>query len=291
MKMNVFISGRRRRKRRLRRMNDKPHIPDFRLIGQCGRGGSCTVWLAVDRNGIRRAIRILDRLPANRRERLEMEEAGAISLYRQSVAPHRNLLEILHVGRTDQHLYCVTDPADNASGSRTEYHPDTLAGRIRTRLYSENQMLDWIEALLDGVEQLHRSGLSHRDLKPENILFLHGRLTIGDPGLAAPAPAPVRGGTREFHPPWSPADGTEIDLYAIGKIIYCLYSGMDATAFPELPPDLDLRRIAGVNRIALKCCESLPAARYRSVAEIRRDLRALRAGNGQTFQSSPLDSK
>lgn len=137
-------------------------------------------------------------------------------------------------------------------------------------------MLSWIESLLDGVEDLHNCRLAHRDLKPENILFLHGRLTIGDPGLCAPIPDPDRGGTPGFHPPWPCQDGKEIDIYSIGKIIYCLYSRKDAASFPEVPPEIPLRQIAGLNRIALKCCEKQPERRFRCVAEIRREIRMLR---------------
>ena len=256
-------------------MKYKPHIPNFTLVGQCGQGGSSTVWLAVDRDGIRRAIRILDRQVPENRSRIETE-TQAIARYRKRVSRHRNLLEILYFGRTEKHLYYVTEPADNSASGRRDYQPDTLAGRIRRGNYSRSEMLSWIESLLDGVEDLHNCRLAHRDLKPENILFLHGRLTIGDPGLCAPIPDPDRGGTPGFHPPWPCQDGKEIDIYSIGKIIYCLYSRKDAASFPEVPPEIPLRQIAGLNRIALKCCEKQPERRFRCAAEIRREIRMLR---------------
>lgn len=51
---------------------------------------------------------------------------------------------------------------------------------------------------------------------------------------------------------------------------------MDATEFPEIPIDLKIKAVADLNRIALKCCEESPEFRYRSVAEIRKDIHALR---------------
>ena len=108
-------------------MKYKPHIPNFTLVGQCGQGGSSTVWLAVDRDGIRRAIRILDRQVPENRSRIKTE-TQAIARYRKRVTRHRNLLEILYFGRTEKHLYYITEPADNSASGRRDYQPDTLAG-------------------------------------------------------------------------------------------------------------------------------------------------------------------
>lgn len=256
-------------------MNRKPQIPDFNIVEQCGQGGSSTVWLAIDYDGIRRAIRILDRITPRNQGRVEAE-AKAISLYRNVANRHENLLDILYIGKTEEYLYYVTELADDTGDIQSKYQPDTLAWRIRNKNYSKSEMLDYIEAILDGVEQLHSNRLAHHDLKPENILFLHHRLKIGDPGLSAPIPEHVHGGTSGFLPPWPEPNGIESDIYAIGKIIYCLYSKMDATEFPEIPIDLKIKAVADLNRIALKCCEESPEFRYHSIAEIRKDVRALR---------------
>lgn len=256
-------------------MNRKPQIPDFNIVEQCGQGGSSTVWLAIDYDGIRRAIRILDRITPRTHGRVEAE-AKAISLYRNVANRHENLLDILYIGKTEEYLYYVTELADDAGDIQSKYQPDTLAWRIQNKNYSKSEMLDYIESILDGVEQLHSNRLAHHDLKPENILFLHHRLKIGDPGLSAPIPEPAHGGTNGFLPPWPEPNGIESDIYAIGKIIYCLYSRMDATEFPEIPIDLKIKAVADLNRIALKCCEESPEFRYRCVAEIRKDICALR---------------
>lgn len=256
-------------------MKRKPQIPDFNVVEQCGQGGSSTVWLTIDYDGIRRAIRILDLITPENRERVEAE-AKAISLYRNVANRHENLLDILYIGKTEEYLYYVTELADDTGDIQSKYQPDTLAQRIKSKNYSKNEMLDYIEAILDGVEQLHSNHLAHHDLKPENILFLHRQLKIGDPGLSAPIPEPAHGGTNGFLPPWANPDGIEADIYAIGKIIYCLYSKMDATEFPEIPIDIKIKTVSDLNRIALKCCEESPENRYHSVEEIRQDIRAIR---------------
>lgn len=71
----------------------KPKIPNFTIVEQCGRGGSSTVWLAIDSDGIRRAIRIMDSVDPENKERIEAE-GNAISMYRNVANQHPNLLDI-----------------------------------------------------------------------------------------------------------------------------------------------------------------------------------------------------
>ena len=259
-----------------------PYIPDFNIVEQCGQGGSSTVWLGIDYDGIRRAIRIIDLVRGRSREHIEAEK-NAISLYRNVANRHENLLDILYIGKTNEYLYYVTELADDTGDVQSRYNPDTLAYRIYARKLSKEEMLTCIAGILEGVEQLHANGIAHHDLKPENILFLHGRLKIGDPGLMAPILEPAHGGTAGYRPTWNDADGIAADIYAIGKIIYCLYSGMDASDFPVLPSGLKLRKVAALNRIALKCCSESPERRYQSIAQIRRDIENLR--NRPTWRS------
>ena len=77
-------------------MNNRvpPVIPNFTLIEICGRGGSSEVWFAADPNGIRRAIRIMDKTRFSDKFRLE-SESKAVSVYRNIANQHPNLLDIL----------------------------------------------------------------------------------------------------------------------------------------------------------------------------------------------------
>ena len=112
----------------------------------------------------------------------------------------------------------------------------------------------------------------HRDLKPENILFIRNELKIADPGLSCSISRISDSGTEEFRPRGK-AGGEQADFYAIGKIIYCLYTRGNVACFPEIPAGIDIRSIAAWNEIALKCCGDGTA--YRSIAEIREDVRKI----------------
>lgn len=253
----------------------KPKIPNFTFLDVCGHGGTGTVWLAVDENGILRAVRIMDHTDPANRERIEAE-CRAIARYRNAADHHPNLLDILYIGRTAKYLYYISEPADNAAESVSEYRPDTLADRLKRRAFSAEETREYVEAILDGVEHLHKNGLAHRDLKPENILFIRSELKIADPGLTDTIAKTSDSGSNGFRPDRS-TSGEQADIYAIGKIIYCLYTRQNADSFPELPADIDLRAIAAWNEIALKCCGDGPAS-YRNIAEIRMDVRKTAAG-------------
>ncbi len=75
----------------------KPKIPNFTIVELCGRGGSSEVWLGIDDDGIKRAIRIMDKVDDETAHRIEAE-SKAIALYRNVANQHANLLEILASG-------------------------------------------------------------------------------------------------------------------------------------------------------------------------------------------------
>ena len=254
----------------------KPKIPNFRLLKECGHGASSHVWLAVDDDGIFRAVRIMDHADPANRERIKVE-CHAIARYRNAADHHPNLLDILYIGRTAKYLYYISEPADNAAESVSEYRPDTLADRLKRRAFSAEETREYVEAILNGVEHLHKNGLAHRDLKPENILFIRSELKIADPGLIEAIEKTSCSGSDGFRPDRN-ASGEEADIYAIGKIIYCLYTRQSADCFPEIPENIELDAIAPWNEIALKCCGD-GADSYRSIAEIRADVRKIRKRN------------
>ena len=252
-------------------MYEAPEIPEIRLTTYCGSGASSEVWLGVDRTGIRRAVRIIRKCRCPML--LEMERR-AISLYREKAGSHSHLLPILYADETPEYLYSVTEPADNFCNSAYFYEPDTLAERICFRTETVASILSYLDAILEGVERLHSLNMAHRDLKPENILFVRNTLKIADPGLVAGSDSVPVGGTPGFRPSWN-ASGIECDIYAIGKLIYMLFTRESPVRFPEIPAACRLNRFFALNELALHCCEREPHLRFQSVSEIRCALRGI----------------
>ena len=261
-------------KRKMR--SGKPEIPGFTLLSCCGSGTAGKVWLGMDRRQNLQAVRLVAK---TENAALVRTERCGVKLCRSLGAGHVNLLKILDSGETADHLYCITDAADNLRAGSGSYEPDTLSGRMALGGLTFRAVLRCLDAILAGMGHLHEHGLAHCDLKPENILFVRGVLKIGDPGMVSPAGVRSPGGSAGFRPPW-PATGKECDIYAFGKMIYLLCTREDPLRFPEIPEQCDLAAFMPLNEIALGCCERDSKRRFRDAGEIRRALN--RAGIGRS---------
>lgn len=120
-----------------------------------------------------------------------------------------------------------------------------------------------LQDILDGVEYLHRRDIIHNDLKPANILVTRtGTARIIDFGLSASTDSIYRGclgGTDGYSAPeilhGQAAAEPVSDIYAIGRLIDCLFDG---------------RRYRWVVR---RCTAPDPAERPRDIRSLRRLLR------------------
>jgi len=139
--------------------------------------------------------------------------------------------------------------ANNTAYMVMEYvEGQTLEAALKSRrLRTEQQLLDIVYPLLDGLGKIHAAGFIHRDIKPENIYlredgspllidFGSARQAIGAKtrtltALVSPGYAPFEqyGGaskSEDRQGPWT-------DIYALGATLYRAVSGkapMDAMA-------------------------------------------------------------
>lgn len=156
------------------------------------------------------------------------------------------------------------------------------------------ELLDWFRGIASGVGYLHEHGIVHRDLKPGNIFLDEGVVKIGDYGLSKYISCSRRSGQTEsvgtFHY-MAPeigrgVYGKEIDVYALGIILYELLSGRvpfdgessheiimkHLTALPDVKPLPERFR-----PIVEKALFKDPTKRYRDVPEM---LNAVEGGAG-----------
>ncbi|MBN1591015.1 MAG: serine/threonine protein kinase, partial [Pirellulales bacterium] len=225
-------------------MSDKrdhrtPQLPDFELLRQVGEGGFGTVWLARNRaTGMLRAIKLIPLgCSASRADR---ERTSLVRMEQHLGRRHDHLIEIHHVGQTDDFLYYVMDPADDVAGERASDSPDYRPATLRSLLEQGPIHVDACERytreLLDALACLHGSGMAHRDVKPSNCLFIDGRLKLADFGLLTEAlPCASRLGTLTYMPPDGRMD-TRADVYAAGLVVYEMITGQPAERFPHLGP-------------------------------------------------------
>ena len=237
-------------------MTPRRSIAGWFPVRLCGHGGGGEVWLAVTADGRRGALKLLDRPGPTPAMRRKIRTAMTV--------------DIRTAGCFDGTWYYVTDLADNASCVPGSYEPDTLEKRLRGGRFSPTDALRTARRIASGTAELHRRGFAHRDLKPANLLYFHGELKIGDLDLMCGVRTRSGAGTAGFRPARR-CTARESDFYALGKLLYCMFTGLSAEAFPSLPPGLDPAAVRDLNAIALKCCAEQGAG-YRDAENLLRDL-------------------
>jgi serine/threonine protein kinase len=271
-------------------------LADYDLLRRIGAGSYGDVWLARDAVGKAVAIKIIDRERLALVSRANREER-ALGLLRTELPEHPHLIRVHHVGNDGPRLYYVMDLADDASlsapqaqaggpspaaaapgsnsraGAAPHANLEAYRAKTLTDLTTAGPMLVGdaiavVRQLLDAVRCLHEHGIVHRDIKPSNILLVGGVWKLADIGLMAEeATAMTTLGTPDFMPPTGKIDRTT-DLYALGKLLYCLTTGNPARAFPSIPQTLltrdGRRRIAAVNDVITRACHIRPEHRFLS---------------------------
>ena len=266
-----------------------PSIPDYELLRLIGRGSYGDVWLARGVTGIFRAVKIVwrDRFEDEQpfeREFKGLKEFAAISL------SESHQLALLHIGRSADggFFYYVMELADDAAAAPRVIDPATYVPltlkevRARRGRLPAEQCIAHGVALARGLAGLHARGLVHRDIKPSNIVLVEGQAKLADIGLVASvSDASTYVGTAGFVPPEGPG-APSADVFALGKVLYELSTGLDRNDFPRLPAGLrdfpDARELLELNEILLRACEPAPAERYPDGAALLGDLLLLQRG-------------
>ena len=265
-----------------------PAIPDYELIRVIGRGSYGDVWLARGVTGVWRAIKIVWRERFEDAGPFEREFKGLKEFAEVSLGESIQMA-LLHVGRNDAagFFYYVMELADDAERGRAiepaSYTPLTLAElrARRGRLAAEECVRYGVE-LARVLAGLHRRGLVQRDIKPSNMILVGGVPKLADIGLVAPtASARTFVGTEGYVPPEGPG-APSADVFALGKVLYELATGLDRQEFPQLPAALDRLpdhgALLALNEIILRACDPERERRYRDGAALLADLDALHAG-------------
>ena len=229
-----------------------------------GQGGFGEIYYATSDAGKDVALKLI-------RRNLDVELRGI----RQCLnLKHPNLLNLFDI-RQDQQgdtwvvMEYVADPSLEA----------VLADRPSGM--SPQEALSWIHGIGAGVAYLHDRGIVHRDLKPGNIFRDEGVVKVGDYGLSKFISCSRRSGHTEsvgtvhYMAPEvaNGRYGKELDVYAIGVILYELLTGrvpfegesIGEVLMKHLTAKPDVSMIAEPYRsIIARALEKDPALRFAS---------------------------
>jgi len=281
-----------------------PEIPGYEVLGVLGRGGMGVVYRAWQKELSRLvALKMVhaggQASPALRaRFRVEAEAVARLQ--------HPNIVQIHGVSRHGGALVLVLELVEGRS----------LAQQIAGTPQPAQWAAELVETVARAIHAAHQQGVVHRDLTPANVLLtVDDRPKITDFGLAKLiiGGGDLRSqtgellGTPSYMAPEQAASrheaiGVATDVYALGAILYELFSGRppfkaespletlrqvlsdDPVApsrlRPKLPRDLET--------ICLKCLRKEPVQRYSSALSLAEDLRRFLDGRPTLARRSGL---
>lgn len=255
-------------------MSTNPEIGEIfsgcEILAHCGCGSFGSTYLARNPLGQQVIIKIITSQYYSKRE------LAGLRNYMQVSGKHPSLLKIFHIGELDEGFYYIMEAADNCGGET--YQPATLGNFLRKqKVFSPDEAIRITRDLLEGVRVIHNANLIHRDIKPDNVIFVNNRAKLSDPGLVIEVGQQVTfAGTLGFIPPEylekeQPVN-QQADLYAVGKIFYCMVTGCHPSEYPHLP--LEMRRdvCRQLFPALSQMCNRNPDKRYKNVDEFLKGL-------------------
>ncbi len=261
------------------------HIGPYRILKILGEGGMGTVYLAEQREPIRRRVA----LKVIRRGAVAPQEVRRFEAERQALARmnHPNIAQVFEAGATgDGEPYLVMEYVPGLP--ITEYCDGERS--------SVRQRLELFIAVCEGVQHAHQKGIIHRDIKPSNVLVTESPdrdrpvVKVIDFGVAKALDQPLTDGTvftgnRLIGTPayWSPeivrasSGGLDVDtrsdVYALGVLLYELLAG-------ELPFAVEGQGLVRVLRVITEKEPESPSRRLASLSEKDRLATAHRRHSG-----------
>jgi hypothetical protein len=190
---------------------------------------------------------------------------------------HGNLISVFDYGETSEgHLYFVMELVEGTD----------MAELLHAGALTQDQAIDLVSHVCDGLAFAHAHGIVHRDIKPSNILIdADGHAKIADFGLATAGASmddddDEAHGTPGYVPPEVLTYGSKVDhradIYAVGALLYEALTG----ALPSVPwvnpsvrrPGIDPR----LDAVVAKAMQASPDDRFGSAKEIREALAKIR---------------
>ena len=278
-------------------------IGGYRIIRKVAAGGFGVVYLALDADGQRVAVK--EYLPSSLATRapgelLPQVQAEKLSLYRlglksffeegRSLAQisHPSVVSVLNFFRENETVYMVMNYLE---GAALQDFIVTARDLKQSKVFRESTIRSLFDEILRGLRIVHQHKMLHLDIKPANIFITDdNKSVLIDFGAAREVLSKEGNFIRPMYTPGFAAPemyrrdasmGPWTDIYAIGACIYACMQGYPPNEAPQrLEKDritVALARLRGVysdNLIeVVEWCMSLdPLSRPQSVFALQKEL-------------------
>jgi serine/threonine-protein kinase len=247
----------------------------YRIVALIGRGGMGEVYRADD---LRLAQTVaLKFLPENL-----ARDGAALARFHREVriarqVSHPNICRVFDIGEAANLSYLSMEYVDGE---------DLAALLRRIGRLPQDKAVEIARQLCAGLAAAHDAGVLHRDLKPSNVMLDgRGKARITDFGLAAIRGDEGAGGTPAYMAPEQlrgrPAT-VQSDLYALGLVLYEMFTGKPAFTASSLAELLRLRTQSTpisltklvsdvdpvVDRVIMRCLAAEPDSRPSSALQV-----------------------
>ena len=215
-----------------------------------------------------------------------------------AVLNHPNIVKVYDVSFGDLIQYIVMEYVD---------------GITLKQYISQQKSLRWKDAVyltiqvLRALQHAHDKGIVHRDVKPQNIMLLaDGTIKVTDFGIARFARSEHKtmtdkaiGSVHYIGPEQARGDATDekADIYSVGVMLYEMLTGrlpfeadsavsvaiMQLQQNPVLPREINDTIPLGLEQVTMHAMQKDFHKRYRSAAEMLRDLEEFRRSPDMVF--------
>jgi len=276
-------------------------VGPYEIVGEIGRGGMATVFLATDTRTERRvALKLVpEGTDREAREILDAETWGA-KLQERFCAKSRYVPQVYEHGTGGGYFYIAMEYLEGENLSDVIARGPLAAERAIDVTLQLCQFLEAAHSFETSIDGQPLRSLVHGDLKPRNIRVVPGdEIKVLDFGIAKALSLSRKVTRNDFgtfaylSPEWFDSGGNidaHVDLWAVGVLLYEMIAGRQAFVAPDtrrLEQRIRSRRPveplgaacpAGLQAIVSKLLAPSPGDRYADATAIRVDLEALKAG-------------
>jgi len=278
-------------------------IGGYRVIRRLATGGFGVVYLAVDGDGQKVAIKeylpssLATRSPGELApkvppEKLSLYRLGLKSFFEEGRAlaqiSHASVVSVLNFFRENETVYMVMNYLEGAS---LQDFIVTARDLKTQKVFRESTIRSLFDEVLRGLRIVHQHKMLHLDIKPANIFITDdNKAVLIDFGAAREVLSKEGNFIRPMYTPGFAAPemyrrdssmGPWTDIYAIGACIYACMQGFPPTEAPQRQEkdrlSLSLAKLRGVysdNLIeVVEWCMALdPLSRPQSVFALQKEL-------------------